>query len=195
MKKKIVCLLVAAAGISACGFGGGRGELNGAGTRSVDTGSRQKEAGLPRTEGSAQEEVAASVPIFEIKEKMFITQINDIYLNAEDYVGKTLKYEGIFDSFKSPETGIVYRWVTRYGPGCCGTDSNAGFEVIWPEEIPREAPARPRPATRREYPEKNAWVEVTGRLSSYEEEGCQYLRVELASLRVMPVRGAEFVSQ
>ncbi|MDR1674698.1 MAG: hypothetical protein LBR54_04530, partial [Oscillospiraceae bacterium] len=30
--------------------------------------------------------------VVEIKEKMFVTHINDVYLNQEDYLGKTVKY-------------------------------------------------------------------------------------------------------
>jgi len=114
----------------------------------------------------------------EIKEKMFIAQTNDIYLNAEDYIGKTIKYEGIFDSY-TWEEDLTYYAVIRYGPGCCGTDGNAGFEVVWDND----------------YPEKDEWVEVIGTLEAYEESGWQYLRLNLSSLTVLSTRGAEYVSQ
>jgi len=117
----------------------------------------------------------------EIKEKMFVTQINDIYLNIDDYLGKTIKYEGIFDVYDYEPTGTKYYYVIRYGPGCCGTDSNAGFEVVWDGS----------------YPKKFDWVEVVGKLELYENEndGFQYLRLVLSSLNVLPVRGAEYVYQ
>lgn len=115
----------------------------------------------------------------EIKEKMFIAQTNDIYLNVDDYLGKTIKYEGIFDQFTWEETGETYAYVIRYGPGCCGTDGNAGFEIIWDGD----------------YPDKNDWVEVIGTLELYEENGYEYLRLRLSDLTVLPTRGAEYVSQ
>ncbi|MDR3244756.1 MAG: hypothetical protein LBT79_08430, partial [Elusimicrobiota bacterium] len=34
-----------------------------------------------------------------IREKFFITQINDIYANPKKYLGTTIKYEGIFDIY------------------------------------------------------------------------------------------------
>lgn len=117
--------------------------------------------------------------IVEIKEKLFIAQTNDIYLNPEDYLGKTIKYEGIFDSFYYEPAGETYYYVIRYGPGCCGYDANPGFEVAWPGE----------------YPEPNDWVEATGILELYEEDGYPYLRICLSSLETLDKRGAEYVNQ
>lgn len=121
----------------------------------------------------------ASGDVVEIKEKLFIAQTNDIYYNAGDYLGKTIKYEGIFDVYVVPETDARYYTVIRYGPGCCGIDANAGFEVLWDDA----------------YPEQNDWVEAVGVLEEYEEEGYKYLRLALTSLTVLPARGAEYVSQ
>jgi len=114
-----------------------------------------------------------------IKEKMFIAQTNDIYFNTEDYLGKTIQYEGIFDIYEDPDSGEKYYTVIRYGPGCCGDDSNAGFEVEWDGG----------------YPSQNDWVEVVGVLEKYEEGEDKYLRLALTSLTVLPTRGAEYVSQ
>lgn len=113
----------------------------------------------------------------EIKEKLFVTQTLDIYTNTEDYLGKTIKYEGIFD-FYTTEDGRTYYYVIRYGPGCCGNDSTAGFEVVWDND----------------YPELNDWVEVIGILESYMENGRPYLRIQVTSLRILDERGAETVT-
>lgn len=117
--------------------------------------------------------------VIEIKEKMFIAQTNDIYINPEDYLGKTIRYEGIFDSYYYEEADMTYYYVIRYGPGCCGFDANAGFEVAWSGD----------------YPDKNDWVEVTGVLEEYEEDGNKYLRLNVSSLTVLDTRGAEYVYQ
>ena len=117
--------------------------------------------------------------VIVIKEKMFIAQTNDVYFNTEDYLGKTIQYEGIFDIYEVPDSGAKYYAVIRYGPGCCGVDANAGFEVKWDGE----------------YPSQNDWVEATGILEEYEEDGYKYLRLALTSLTVLPTRGAEYVSQ
>jgi zinc transport system permease protein len=121
--------------------------------------------------------------VVEIKEKMFIAQTNDVYLNPEDYLGKTLRLEGLFKSERYGEQS--YCFVIRYGPGCCGNDGNAGFEVAWDD----------RDATDKGYPDSDEWVEATGVLQSYEEDGFPYLYLALSSLAVLDTRGAEFVTQ
>ena len=122
---------------------------------------------------------APSGDIVEIKEKMFIAQTNDIYYNADDYLGKTLKYEGFFDIYKEDKTNRLYFFVIRYGPGCCGIDANAGFEVVWDQD----------------YPNQDDWVEAVGVLEDYEDDGYHYLRVALTSLTVLDEPGAKYVSQ
>jgi uncharacterized membrane protein YcgQ (UPF0703/DUF1980 family) len=124
-----------------------------------------------------QNAAASSEKIIEIKEKFFITQTNEIYYNADDYLGKIIKYEGIFDIYEIPETGIKRYLVLRYGPGCCGNDSMAGFEVVWDKK----------------YPNKHDWVEVSGVLEQYEEDGVHYLRLAVISLTALPRRGKETV--
>lgn len=119
--------------------------------------------------------------IIEVKEKLFVAQINDMYYNAEDYLGKTIKYEGLLDIAENSETGQKYYSVIRYGPGCCGDDGYVGFEVNWDND--------------NTYPEKDEWVEVVGILESYEEDGFKYLRLDLQELNVLEVRGKELVTQ
>jgi uncharacterized membrane protein YcgQ (UPF0703/DUF1980 family) len=125
--------------------------------------------------------------VVEIKEKMFIAQTNDIYLNAEDYMGKTIKLQGLFKKAQYETREAPYCFVLRYGPGCCGYDGNAGFEVAWEPEGGGSAEA--------EYPKEDDWVEATGRLKSYVEDDYPYLYIALTSLNVLDERGAEFVTQ
>ena len=118
--------------------------------------------------------------IIEIKERMFISQIQDIYLNTNDFMGKTIKLEGIFmESFWNES---YYYYVIRYVPDpCCGTDS-IGFMIKWPDGL-------------REYPENNSWVETTGELKLFEDDFFRNLYIELTSLTVLETRGSEFVSR
>ena len=119
----------------------------------------------------------------EIKERMFIAQLNDVYLNEDDYLGKTIKYEGMFTSYTWEEAGMTYYLVYRQSPGCCGADGQAGFEVVWPD------------GSNKSYPNENDWCEVVGTLGAYEEDGNSYLHIILDSLTIKSERGAEFVSQ
>ena len=120
--------------------------------------------------------------VIEIKEKMFISQVNDVYLNPEDYLGKTIKLEGLFKIEQGYDKS--YCFVLRYGPGCCGYDGNVGFEVSWNKD--KEKP----------YPGEDSWVEATGELKTYEEDGyAEFLYLDLVSLNVLDKRGQEKVMQ
>lgn len=137
------------------------------------------ESGAKSASSSAPPLSPASGEVLEIKEKMFIAQINDIYLNAQDYFGKTIRYEGLFKSTYWPEEGKTYYFVIRYGPGCCSYDGEAGFEVAWDGPLPQE----------------DDWCEAVGVLELYEEGDISYLRLALTSLTVLDERGAEYVAQ
>jgi uncharacterized membrane protein YcgQ (UPF0703/DUF1980 family) len=120
--------------------------------------------------------------IIEIKEKMFISQVNDVYLNKDDYLGKNIKLEGLFKMAQGNER--AYCFVLRYGPGCCGYDGNVGFEVAWDKD-------KGKP-----YPGEDSWVEATGELKTYEEDGYdEFLYLDLVSLNVLNKRGQETVMQ
>ena len=117
--------------------------------------------------------------IVEIREKMFMTQINDIYINADDFLGKTIKYQGKYIEEAYEGMPRAYQYVYRDSPGCCGADGRAGFEIAWDQAKPRN----------------NDWVEIVGTLERYEEIGMQFLRIQAASLTVLEERGMEFVTQ
>jgi zinc transport system permease protein len=160
---------------------------NKAGSLSVDLGPLAAETAVPEAQAPAQHKLEPAdrnldSPVIEIKEKMFIAQTNDVYLNAEDYLGKTIKLQGLFVKEKYAGIDTEYCFVIRYGPGCCGTDGNAGFEIAWDQ--PPEA-----------YPSEDDWVEAVGVLDYYEEEGYPYLYLALSSLTVLDERGAEYVTQ
>lgn len=151
----------------------------------VFTGCSQKNATaeIPSENNTKNEEVKnikkSEGDIIEIKEKMFVAQTNEIYINKEEYLGKTIKLEGIFDEQHSNESEKTYYHVYRRSPGCCGNDGVSGFEIIWDKE----------------YPKVNDWIEVVGTLEEYEEQGYNFLRLRLKELNVKEERGKEFVNQ
>ncbi|WP_313343966.1 hypothetical protein [Sedimentibacter sp.] len=116
--------------------------------------------------------------VITIREKLFIAQTNDIYLNPEDYMDKTIKWEGIYTEVTNPVTNDEYKFVIRYGPGCCGYDGTAGFEILYDGDLP----------------EKNDWVEAVGKIEMVEENGEEFIAIRLSELTVMDVRGQEFVA-
>ncbi len=118
----------------------------------------------------------------EVKEKLFLAQTNDVYLNSKDYLGKTIKLEGMFFGNLYEPTGEMVYMVIRYGPGCCGSDGQAGFEVRWEDAGIKQ-------------PKDNDWVEIIGTLEEYEELGSTYLRLNLSSMKTLFKRGLETVTQ
>lgn len=113
-----------------------------------------------------------------LKDKLFIAQCNDIYLNPDEYMDKTIRWEGIYTESTNPVTNETYKFVIRYGPGCCGNDGTAGFEILYDGELP----------------ERNDWVEAVGKIEMVEEDGNEFVAVRLSELTVLDVRGQEFVS-
>jgi zinc transport system permease protein len=168
MKKLIAPLACLALLLSACAKpSAGEAARNGNGSIAVNI------------QGEIPKPADLSDEVFEIREKMFVAQMNDIYINPADYLGKTIKYEGLFKNYTWERNGETYYYVIRYGPGCCGTDGDCGLEIVWDGE----------------YPAVDDWVECVGVLEEYEELGATYLRLGLTSLTVLDVRGAEYVEQ
>lgn len=115
--------------------------------------------------------------ILEIKDKMFLTQINDIYFNYERYKDKTIIVEGMFTYLESYFDNSKFPAVYRRGPGCCGNDGWGGFILDW----------------KGTYPELEAWIKVVGKPVIKEYKGYQDLYLEVVSLDVKQERGLEFV--
>jgi uncharacterized membrane protein YcgQ (UPF0703/DUF1980 family) len=105
--------------------------------------------------------------------------MNDIYLNPNDYIGRTIRYEGFFTYFDNEETGQRYNSVVRNGPGCCGYDALVGFEVEWKGDMPKV----------------DDWCAVEGTIDTYVEDGLDYIVVRADSLDVLPYRGEDTVTQ
>jgi putative membrane protein len=155
-----------------------------------DTGEIQESVGIQESadiqetqtvlEAKESSDAITDDDITYITEKLFITQINHIYYNAQDYLGKTIEYEGIFETYHYEDTNQSYYYVVRYGPGCCSNDSSAGFEIAWGEASITK-------------PEENAWVKVRGVLQEYKEGEYTYLRLHVVSLEEMETRGQEYV--
>ena len=144
--------------------------------------------GNQRTEGKKNNAHDSSV-IIEIEEKVFMAQVDDIYLNSSDYLGKTIKMEGLFMRKQWNEQASCY--VIRYGPGCCGTDGYVGFEVNWDLQDKASSDNREQKI----YPEIGEWVEALGVLKSYKDRGVSNFYLALSELNVLEERGAVYVSQ
>lgn len=118
--------------------------------------------------------------IIEINEKVFITQINDIYYNFDDYKDKTIVVEGMYSIFESAISDETMPVVYRNGPGCCNNDGWAGFLLKYDGELPKE----------------NDWIRVQGKPELEKtKEGYVNLYLIVDSLDILDTRGKEDVMQ
>lgn len=199
----IICIL-----LSACGNGGGKTGFNVAPPDSnskepslrvestLPESSTSEEpsssAPLPETPSPSTPDKASSSPtpmdvgseeaegdVLEIGEKMFLSQINDMYFNFDNYKDKTIVVEGMYALFYSWDGSKTSPVVYRNGPGCCGNDGWGGFLLKYDGE----------------YPNENDWIRVTGTPELVEDGYYLNLYLNVTSLEVKTERGAEFVTQ
>lgn len=115
--------------------------------------------------------------IIEITDNFFIEQTNDIYLNLNDYIGKTIKIEGLIYSYQAPNGDTCYA-VVRNTPGCCGSDGLAGLDIRYDEE----------------YPEEDTWVEVIGVVGTDTMYGNEIPAIQIYSMKIKE-KGTIFVTK
>lgn len=106
---------------------------------------------------------------------MYITQLNDIYLNSSKYLGKTIQIEGF------PMSSSELKFVGRYGPGCCVNDEYACMEYQYSENI--------------ELVDEEDWIRVKGTIEQGEEDdGTEYIYIKATSVEKLETRGQDTVS-
>jgi uncharacterized membrane protein YcgQ (UPF0703/DUF1980 family) len=167
--------------LSACD-GGASGRANDVANDVADdvaNADAPKNGGGTSSVNVSQGEEVDTREVIEIGEKMFVGQMNDIYLNPDDYLGRTIRYEGFYTYFENEETGQRYDCIVRNGPGCCGYDSSVGFEVDWKGDLPTV----------------DDWCSVQGVVDIYKENGLDYIVVRADELDVLPYRGEDTVVQ
>lgn len=117
--------------------------------------------------------------IVEIGEKMFLTQINDMNCNFDNYKDKTIIIEGMYAQFYLWDGSKTVPVLYRNAPGCCGNDGWGGLLLKYDGELPND----------------NDWIRATGTLELVEEDHFLNLYLNISSLEVKEERGAEFVTQ
>jgi hypothetical protein len=100
---------------------------------------------------------------------MLYSVIADMFTNPDEYSGKIIKVNGIYDPIFLETTGRIHHDIMVEGPpGCCPKY----LELVWDE------------GEEREYPDEFTAVQVTGAFGIYEEAGrlFAYLAVENLSI-------------
>jgi|GEM_PF-44707 ABC-type Mn2+/Zn2+ transport systems, permease components len=115
--------------------------------------------------------------IVQIDEKVFMSQMTEIFANKEDYIGRTVSLEGYMYTQGVGED--LTGGVVRNTPGCCGDDGILGFLYSWAGEVPKA----------------NEWLRVTGVLTEQEKDGTVQFVLEAEEVEVLEKRGVEFVTQ
>ena len=113
----------------------------------------------------------------DITDNYFIAQTNDVYMNFEEYKGKTVRIEGYFYVYQDYTTGENYYAVVRNSPGCCGNDGLAGLDIKYDGE----------------YPAEKTWIKVVGKIDKYSESDPTPVII-VSSLEEAP-EGNGFVNQ
>lgn len=114
--------------------------------------------------------------ITEIKDNFFIEQTNDIYINLDEYIGKTIKMQGFVYTYENGNGEVCYG-VVRNTPGCCGADGLAGLDIRYNGE----------------YPEVKKWVEVVGVIGTDTVWGSTIPIINVATIEEKP-EGVTFVT-
>ena len=184
--KKIPMMILAAAlalALSGCAVEKAQSAQGAQSAKDTQSGQPTDDASA-KTDGAAVasaqtvESAASDQPTIELTETMYVTYINEIYTNYDDYIGRTVKLEGMYTSEYYEPSDATYYYVYRVGPGCCGNDgSMCGFEFTWDGEMPKD----------------NDWIEVVGTLNKYDLDGQTYLTIKASSVTVKTERGAENV--
>lgn len=112
----------------------------------------------------------------EITDNFFIEQTNDIYLNINDYIGKTIKIEGLIYPYIDDDENIYYA-VVRNTPGCCGNDGLAGVDIRYNGD----------------YPKEDTWVEVIGTLGIDIVYGNEIPAIQVSKMNIKE-KGKTFVN-
>ena len=116
--------------------------------------------------------------ILYISERFFAIQMTEIHFNTDEFIGRTIRYEGMFRTLYWEAASEYFHMVYRYIAGCCSPQEPTGLEVYLNDIEPFA---------------DNAWVEVTGVLERFNANGQDFLRLDVISILELEERGMEFV--
>jgi len=127
------------------------------------------------TEVEAEADSVSNKIDLVIGDKYFITQLNEIYLNTEDYLGKIIEIEGF------PLSNGQYNFVARYGPGCCSNDAIAYLEYEYDTDL--------------ELIDEKDWIKIIGEICKGQDaDGTEYIYINALSVEKKDTRGVDTVT-
>lgn len=121
---------------------------------------------------SAGSEIASSgvdVDLTQLSSTMVYSEVYNMFVSPDDYIGKTIKMKGAFSIFRDEETDkVYYTCIIADATACC----SQGLEFVWKGE--HDYPE--------DYPELESEITVTGVFQTYEEDGSLYCNLIDAEL-------------
>ena len=124
--------------------------------------------------GCAKQEKAlvVDVDLTTLSSPVVFAEVNNMMLDPESYVGKTIKAKGLYgvEKFNS-EDDFFHYIVIPDATACC----SQGLEFVWIGDY----------SYPNDYPKTDADIEVTGVWESYEENGFAYYRIAASDLAVI----------
>lgn len=111
------------------------------------------------------------IDLTKLSSTMVFSEVYNMMISPEEYVGKTIKAEGIFQVFQDSDNSNFYALVIADATACC----QQGLELIWDGD----------PAYPDDYPKENSEIEITGVYQSYIEDGNTYYYVQVNDVKAV----------
>ncbi|MCR5416859.1 MAG: hypothetical protein K6E79_08690 [Pseudobutyrivibrio sp.] len=120
---------------------------------------------LKEEEEESTEEASSSgvdLDLTSLSATLVYSEVFNMMMAPDDYIGTTVKMEGICNMYQDPDTGKkYYACIVQDATQCC----SQGLEFVLDEEKYSEE----------DYPETGEEITITGTFQTYEENGNNYL--------------------
>ena len=179
--KRLLCLLLAALtvlGLGACGekSGAPAGETTFPTTASEEQTLPLETGAMEQTETAPSKDTGEStfVDLTALSSTMVYAEVFAMMSSPEDYVGKTVKMQGIFSKGQLyaagslNDGGTVFACVIQDATACCA--QGIPFELAGDRSYPQD------------YPELGDTITVVGTFEIHQQEGMQFCRLRDAEL-------------
>ena len=179
--KRLLCLLLAALtvfGLGACGkkSGAPTGETIFPTTASEEQTLPLETGAMEQTETAPSKDTGESafVDLTALSSTMVYAEVFSMMSSPEDYVGKTVKMQGIFSKGQLyaagslNDGGTVFACVIQDATACCA--QGIPFELAGDHSYPQD------------YPELGDTITVVGTFEIHQQEGMQFCRLRDAEL-------------
>jgi hypothetical protein len=127
-------------------------------------------AGIP--EETSKSSGGVDVDLTDLSSTMVFAEVSNIMYFPEEYIGKTVKINGLYNSWYFEPTDTYYSHVIiEDALACCssGLEFTLGENYAFPED----------------YPQNDTRIEITGVFDSYDELGLTYYHIKADSMTVV----------